>query len=124
VSALLLHQPPALEVTEVSENGAVVDPAGYSLSAGGGVLTRTSGYSRSAWVDGFGNVSVTYTAGRTYIPADLRQAVLELVRHLWTTQRGQQGRSRSGDDYTPGQGFSLPNRVIELLAPYELPGLA
>lgn len=121
VSGILLRQPPALSITSVTENGSTV--TGFSLSPGGGVLTKTNGYSRSAWVDGYGNVTVSYVAGRTYIPADIRQAVLELIRHLWTTQRGQQGQRRQ-DEFVVGQGYSLPNRVLELIAPYELPGIA
>jgi uncharacterized phiE125 gp8 family phage protein len=124
VSGILLRQPPALAVTSATENGVAVAGSGYSLSPGGGVLTRVSGFSRSTWVSGFANVSVTYTAGRTSIPADLRQAVLELVRHLWATQRGTMNARRNGDDFVAGQGYTMPNRVLELISPYELPGLA
>ena len=123
VSGILLRQPPALSITSVTENGSTVAGSGYTLSPGGGVVTRVNGYSRSVWTDGFNNVSITYTAGRTSIPADIRQAVLELVRHLWTTQRGQQGNRRQ-DEFIAGQGYSMPNRVLELIAPYELPGIA
>jgi hypothetical protein len=123
VSGILLNSPPALSVTSVTENGTTVSPSGYRLSPGGGVLTRVNGYTKSVWTDGFANVTVTFTAGRTSIPADIRQAVLELVRHLWTTQRGQQGNRRQ-DEFIAGQGYTMPNRVLELIAPYELPGIA
>lgn len=122
--AVVLGKPPVVSVTSVTENGSAVAASGYSLAPFAGVLTRVSGYSRSAWSDGFGNVSVTYVGGRTTIPEDLRRAVLEMVAHLWETQRGQQRGPRSGDDYTPGIGYSLPNRVKELTGPYELPGIA
>jgi uncharacterized phiE125 gp8 family phage protein len=121
VSGIVLRQSPVIAVDTVTENGTSV--TGFTLSPGGGVLTRTSGYSRATWADGYGNVSVTYTAGRTSIPADLRQAVLELIRHLWKTQRGQQGRARE-EEFIAGQGYSMPNRVLELIAPYEIPGIA
>jgi len=124
VSGILLRQPPALEVTSATENGATVASTGYSLSTGGGVVTRVNGFSRSTWTDGFNNVTVVYVAGRTWIPADLRQAVLELTRHLWDTQRGTMKGRRNGEDYVAGTGYTFPNRVTELIAPYELPGLA
>jgi hypothetical protein len=79
---------------------------------------RTSGFSAYTWTEGFNNVSVDYVAGRTSIPADLAHAVLELVRHLWTTQRGSIRRSGT-DDYVPGAGFSMPNRVREMLNRYQ-----
>lgn len=115
---------PVVGVTSVSESGTAVDSSGYSVSPASGVLTRVSGYSRSTWTSGFDNIAVTYTVGRTAVPADLRQAVLELVRHLWDTQRGTMRGRRNGDDFVTGQGYTLPNRVLELIAPYELPGIA
>lgn len=123
VPAIVLTAP-AIEVTAVTESGTSLTASDYSLSPLSGVLTRVSGYSRSTWTSGFDNIAVTYDTGRTAIPADLRQAVLELIRHLWSTQRGQQGRTRTGDEFVAGQGYSLPNRVLELIAPYELPGIA
>lgn len=123
VPAIVLTAP-VIGVSSVSESGTALDAADYSVSAGSGVLTRVSGYSRSTWTSGFNNIAVTYTVGLAFIPPDLRQAVLELVRHLWTTQRGQMSGRRGGDEFVAGQGYSLPNRVLELLAPYELPGIA
>lgn len=120
VSAILLRQPPVLSVTSVTESGSTV--TGYSLSASAGVLTRVSGYSRSVWTDGFGNISVTYVAGRTLVPADLRQAVLEATKHLWETQRGKMRRGQ--DDFIAGSAYLWTYRINQLIAPYELPGLA
>jgi len=122
-AALILKQAPVISVTTVTESGTTVAASGYSISTDTGVLTRTSGYSASVWTQGFNNVTVSYVAGRTQIPADLTHAVLETVRHLWTTQRGSVKRSQT-DDYQPGAGFSLPNRVRELLSRYEMPGIS
>jgi hypothetical protein len=122
--AIVLRHSPVIEVTSASENGEAVPSGGYTISPASGVLTRTSGYSRATWVDGFNNVTVAYVAGRTSIPADLRQAVLELVRHLWSTQRGSMAGRRTGEEFVSGQGYTLPNRVLELIGPYEMPGMA
>lgn len=66
--------------------------------------------------------TVTYTVQGIDTPA-LRQAVLELARHLWETQRGTMPMMpRDPDAFAPtGTAYSLPNRVMELLAPYRMP---
>lgn len=119
----VLLSPPVVSVTSVTENGTTVPSTGYSVSESG-VLTRVNGYSRSVWTDGFNNISVTFVGGRTSIPADLRQAVMVLVQHLWETQRGRSVRQRGGDEYVPGVTYTYPRRVLELIAPYEQPGIA
>jgi len=122
-TTVLLKQAPIISITSCLENGSALDSTSYSLDGESGVLTRTSGYTAYTWggdVDysNFNNISVTYVAGRSVIPADLAHAVLELVRHLWTTQRGSVRRSGT-DDYLPGSGFSMPNRVREMLNRYQ-----
>lgn len=77
----------------------------------------------------FRGTTVTYTAGRKYLSADLQEAVLELVKHLWTTQRvpGTRLRSSGEPDERTLQGISnylLPYRVQTLIQPYLLPRLA
>lgn len=53
-------------------------------------------------------------------PAPVRLATLELIRHLWDSQRGPQSTPLSGDDIVTasGVGYAVPNRVLELLGPY------
>ena len=115
---VLLKQAPVLSVTGCRENGVTLSSDNYSIDPESGVLTRVSGYLAYTWYEGFNNISVDYVAGRSIIPADLAHAVLELVRHLWTTQRGSVRRSGT-DDYVPGAGFSMPNRVREMLNRYQ-----
>jgi hypothetical protein len=87
----------------------------------GGVLHRTSG-----WSPYFQTVAtITYTAGWNPLPEDIRQAVLELTRHLWSTQQGSRASSSSGppmrgsqEQIMAGMSYTLPNRVKELLEPY------
>lgn len=97
---------------------------GYVLDAAAGILHRTNGGAPSMWN---GRVKVVYTAGSATVPADIRQAALVLVDHLWETQRGGQGPALpTGLDLTDetsapdvSAGYTLPNRVRELLEPYE-----
>lgn len=58
-------------------------------------------------------LTVTYTAGYTVQPVTDVQGVLEMLRHLWETQRGQLARIPD-DGYAPGSTFSIPRRVQEL----------
>lgn len=121
-SSVVLTQYPIVSVTSVTENGSPV--TSYSWDADTGIVTKTSGYSEATFTQGHRNVVVTYVAGRSIVPADLQHAVLEAVRHLWETQRGKPTSLRSGDDYVPGAGYSLPNRVKEFLGRYEQAGIA
>lgn len=67
-------------------------------------------------------------AGVPPIPPTINLAARMLVQHLWRTQRPSRSGvlAGGGDDYTvsepiPGFGYAVPNRVLELLAPYRLP---
>jgi hypothetical protein len=118
-------------VTAVTVNGATVAEADRDTGAAGwyvddedeggiraGVIRHTSTFP-TGWV------KVQVRPGRNPIPEDLEIATLELLRHLWKTQRGNSGRpgvrgeSPDGDG-TPS-GFMLPARVRELIQPYRLP---
>ena len=78
----------------------------------GGVVTNSS-CSLGTW-------TLVYTAGWVEMPAPIRTAVLELVRHLWRPQLG--AMARATEDNAPG--YLIPNRVRELLDPFTLPGFA
>lgn len=65
-------------------------------------------------------IVVTYVTGMSVIPANVQLATRELVRFL-VQQGNQSQRPGFGDQveslaYTP-QGFAVPKRVMELLAP-------
>lgn len=133
---LILQHYPIVDVTSVTEySGTTAQPIadepedggaftgyGFRYNAENGMLYRTS----SGYPTGFaGRVKVVYVAGMGAVPADVRQAALLLVEHMWDTQRG--GASVGlplDDDLTApdstqfGVGFTLPNRVRELLEPY------
>lgn len=128
-----IRKPSILSVTSLTENGValtqdtdyVVDPTGqriYRIATNGLFSNHYYGY----WAQGVNNVVVTYVAGFTLAPAAARQGVLEITRHLWTTQRGNKSgttRSQSGDDFAAGGTHSLTWKAEELLQPLSLPGM-
>lgn len=95
--------------TDLDGNAVTI---GFRIGVGG-VVTNSS-CSLGTW-------TLVYTAGWVEMPAPIRTAVLELVRHLWRPQRGT--ATRPVDD-SPAPGYLIPNRVRELLDPYALPGFA
>jgi len=128
-----IRNPKVISVTSVYENGALVSSSNYVLDytgqrlyrIGSGTLYATNSY--GYWTAGMNNVSITYVAGYVNPPMAAKQGVLEIIRHLWQTQRGAMNvmtRNQTGDDFYPGSTYSLPRRAMELLDPQSLPGLA
>jgi len=128
-----IRNPKAISITSVYENGALVSATAYNLDytgqrlyrIGSGTLYATNSY--GYWTGGFNNIKVTYVAGYVNPPMSAKQGVLEIIRHLWTTQRGAMnvmGRSQSGDEMYSTPTYSLPRRAMELLDPTSFPGMA
>ena len=60
--------------------------------------------------------TVTYVAGRgATISPRFVQAARVLLQHLWSTQRSGGSRPGAASDGQPGVGYSMPNRVLELI---------
>lgn len=88
------------------------------------IIRRASGITN--WFPpGDRNVAVTYKQGISPLPQDITDATGELIRHWWS--HGQQP-FRGTFQATPGDddggvvnvmGYAVPNRVIEMLKPYE-----
>lgn len=130
---ICLRSPKAISITSVYENGAllnsgqyVLDPTGQRLyRVGSGTLYATNSY--GYWSGGMNNIKVTYVSGWVNPPAAAKQGVLEVIRHLWQTQRGSMsvlGRNLAGDETYQTPTYSLPRRAMELLDPVSLPGIA
>lgn len=127
--ALQLLVLPVLQVTAVREFGGTVDAADYVLDGLTGVLTRGTTLAPIAWLPGVQNVAVDYVAGPAggIVPEDVLQGVLEMVRHLWESQRGGSGLPRqqgSDSEWDPRASYSVPRRVAELWDPYREPVIA
>jgi len=127
-TAIVLRQAPILSITTVTESGATLPASNYFTDANAGLLVRGSQTAPMTWLNGLQNVTVTYVVGPPggVVPDDVIQGTLELLGHLWETQRGGSNRPRQvGTDSSPsGTGYSYPNRVRELLDPYVVPGIA
>jgi hypothetical protein len=128
-----IRNPKAISVTSVTENGLAVSASNYVLDytgqrlyrLGSGTLYATNSY--GYWVQGMNNIKITYVAGYVNPPMSAKQGVLEIIRHLWQTQRGAMNvmtRNQTGDDFYQGSTYSLPRRAMELLDPVSFPGLA
>jgi len=121
---LILRRFPVVSVSSATANGRPVTDLDADLDSGV-VYGSFWGPRRS--------VRISYIAGRDVLPEDLVAAVLELVDHLWKSQRvpgtrapGFQGYGGdSGDTNAPaGQGYLLPYRVQSLIEPYIVPAVA
>ena len=128
-----IRNPKAISISSVYENGALVSSSAYALDytgqrlyrIGSGSLYATNSY--GYWSQGMNNLSITYVAGYVNPPMSAKQGVLEIIRHLWQTQRGGMNvmsRALGGDELYQAPTYSLPRRAMELLDPTSFPGLA
>lgn len=129
---LILPRAPVVAVTAITPvGGSALDLSSVVVDYRAGIIAYVAATQYNfarfplPWYD------VTYTAGRSTVPADMLHAVKELVRHLWETQRGTGSTPRPGtEDDVPWRSigvvgaYSFPNRVLELLSPYMLTGFA
>lgn len=124
-ASLVLTSLPAVSLTSVTAvGGDALDVSDLYVGPAGVVEYEES----STW---FGSraYTVVYEAGHDPLPNDLRQAVLEMTRHLWAAQRG--GGTRPGSppstelsNTLPGSSIALPFRVAQLISRYEYAGFA
>lgn len=113
---LVLPVTPVISLTSVTPVGGTALTVGDLYCSPAGVVSYSTGgyFGDRAYV-------VVYSAGRTELPEHLEGAVVELVRHLWDTQRGSSRRpgsnpSDSTSNTLPGAGHALPFRVSEMIA--------
>lgn len=120
-----LVQRPVAAVTQVKQDGVVVDPADYTFSPAG-LLMRRSG----TWTSGLRNIETTYVAGGSAVPPNVEDGVLDLIRINWRPKQGGNYAPFDGgvaDDYGVGTeavaagqvrlGFFVPNTVVQRLQP-------
>lgn len=128
-----LRNPRALSITSIYESGTLLTESNYAVDPTGQRISRITTGSIAGpnyfgiWAPGANNIKISYVAGFINPPAAARQGVLEIIRHLWQTQRGAMSvisRNQTGDDFYPGSTYSLPRRCMELLDQMSLPGMA
>jgi hypothetical protein len=120
-AAVVLRRVPVIEVTAVATQDAsqTWDPGDLYVDPDTGVVTVKSGPAFS------GDVAFVYVAGENPVTANHQLAALITIEHLWETKRGTMTVGLGGDmePWTPGMGFALPHRAVQLLGT-PLPGIA
>jgi hypothetical protein len=118
---IVLTQAPVISVTSVTSvwtGGPTWTGASLVVDTDAGIVTTQLG----AVPFYYGPWDVVHTVGRAIVPERYQHAAKELLRHLWDTQRGQLESgplsASSGETFTTSAGwaFSIPNRVLEMLA--------
>ena len=108
---IVLKKYPVVSVASATNSGVPVYDIDADFEAG--VVYGTFTSARRA-------VKVSYVAGRAVLDEDLVAAVLELVKHLWQSQRGNAPAAmalQGGDPdlQSTGNGYLLPYRVQSLI---------
>lgn len=112
-TTLRLPVTPAISLTSVTPlGGTALTLADLDLDTGAGIVRFVAGGTFTATL-----YTVVYQAGRTTVPEDLKLAILELLRHLWRTQRGSAQRPGTVSD-EPVAAYAFPYSVLELLGPH------
>lgn len=115
VRSVALNRSPVIAVTAIS--GASLTDIDTDTSFG---IVRHIGDGKFS-----DRIEITYTAGRTVIPANITKAALIILQHLWQTQRnGSRGAlpgAMDSVDPIPGIGYAVPNRALQLMDAYRLP---
>lgn len=141
-STIYLREPPVLTVDAVTEvigfipYTLTLQPVGQPTSnfgftvddtKDGRITRRSAGSTPIAFYKNIGNVTVTYTAGRTSVAPNIKQGALELIAHMYRFGHQVFGPSNSFVPFVSQEeseqwsaspaGYLVPNRVKELLQP-------
>lgn len=118
---LVLRAAPIVSVTSmepVMTGGAAYDVSNMDVDTATGIITNING-------QGFyGPLRITYVAGRSIVPAAIRDAGRIILKHLWDIHNGLSGLPRLNEANDPGSGvilgmgYAIPNRALQLLHPY------
>jgi hypothetical protein len=117
----------ALSFTPVLALTSVVSVDGLTTWPPGSLRLTDSLVWTATGLDLYGPLTITYTAGSAVVPANYSEATLEIIAHLWSSQRLSSlgprpfgGYGQGGEESLPGLaafGFAIPNRAVELLGP-------
>jgi hypothetical protein len=126
-----LRSPKAMSITSITENSTALvsgtdyylDPTGqrvFRLNNGTYFPSNQVGY----WATGSQNIVITYVSGFVNPPNGAKLGMLDLVRHLWMTQRGGKVAILQTDDsFIPGGMHVFTYRISEALGFLRLPGI-
>lgn len=125
-SYLVLRASPVISVTSIASiltSGTTYAPSACDIDGETGIVQRLDGESF------IGPLRVTFVAGRAVVPAPIRDAARITLQHVWAVQRGAGGLPsvvapedgalrQSWEPTIPGFAYTMPNRALQLLAPY------
>ena len=113
-SAIWVNKRPVISLTSLGTIDGLYtwDITGLHVDKETGELTPLPGFP-SLW----GDLTVSYTAGYTIIPANIQEAARIMIQHLWGLRRGLSGNIVT--QQLPGFniGFAIPQSVKDLLGP-------
>lgn len=124
-SYLVARTVPVLSLTSIAPiiNGGIIYAVGdFDVEAETGIMQHKNGRVL------VGPLRLTYVVGRTIVPAAIRDAGRDILKHLWSVQTGPHGLPRlnepvdGGSTMVLGLGYALPNRALQLLQPYQRAG--
>lgn len=110
--------------TGTTRNTGTQPGTGFQCNYRTGRLTRVlGGIWNRPWYPGSNNVWVTWTAGYNPIPADIIEASLEWVQHIYSNTQQARGGLVRGNELAepatlPGLWVGMPNRVADVLKTY------
>ena len=108
-TTFVLSKSPVTSITSVTSNGVALAASAYQSDLANGIVKTYS-----PTVSGLASVSIVYVVGEAgTVPVGARKGCLEILAHLWETQRGNRKR---GEEYMAA-GYVLPNRAKEALDP-------
>lgn len=127
-STLVLRKWPVISLTSATyADGTALTLDDLTVDGDTGIVYW--GYGTAGVFSSYGSrsVKITYSAGRASLAADLQEAVLELVKHLYESQRGGGRTFNTNPDGAlepVPSSFLLPYRVQSLIEPYLIPAIA
>ena len=120
-----LGEIPVLEIVEIYERSrpdyaySLVEPTQFQLDTRTDSIIRNLGY----WPTGLNSVKVTYKAGNSEVPADLRLAVIDLVAYYLKDEYKLQRTLRGGSMQNSGSStldgnIGFPDHIKRVLDMY------
>ena len=125
-----LTESPIISVTKVEEKTAnattyttLTETTDYFVDTITDSIVRISSGKEKLWETGFGTVKVTYKAGYTTLPADLKLAVCDLVTYYFKGEHKErrtiQGATQQNPASSRRDSISFPDHIKRVLDFYK-----